>query len=338
MRAPGAPGPPVGLAGLAVLASAGPADGAVLAPAGPLAASIAQQAWVLLAGGGLIFAAVLALLAGGVLGSPRHPIRRALRAHPAAFIIGGGVLLPTLALTALLADSVRRVEQVGEPAPGTLVVSVTAHMWWWELHYPHPQGGMAVVAANELHLPAGRPVRLALTSSDVIHSLWVPALAGKMDMLPGRITHLVLQAGRPGLFRAQCAEFCGQQHARMALPVVVHPAGDFDAWLQREAQAAAAVQALQPQRGRAAFLQLRCGVCHSVRGVVDGARRGPDLTHMGSRLTLGAGRLPNGPGAQPLRDWLAGVQHLKPGVHMPSFGHLDPAVLDDLAAYLHALQ
>jgi cytochrome c oxidase subunit 2 len=329
----------LGWASSAALAPLHAQADSVLAPAGTAAASIALLSWVLLAGGTAVLAAVMLLLGAAVLGGPRHRLRRALQARPLAWIVGGGIVLPAALLGPLLVDSVLRAERLAaRPGPGALVVGLTARMWWWELRYPHPGGGPDVIAANELRLPAGRDVRLALASADVIHSFWVPALAGKMDMLPGRLTHLNLHATRPGVYRAQCAEYCGEQHARMALRVVVLPPAEFDAWLAHEARPAAAPARPAGQRGRDAFVQLRCGACHSVRGLVEGAHLGPDLTHVGGRLTLGAGLLPNDAEAQALRAWIAGVQDLKPGAHMPSYGALDEATLDALAAYLASLR
>jgi cytochrome c oxidase subunit 2 len=177
---------------------------------------------------------------------------------------------------------------------------------------------------------------LGLTSRDVIHSLWVPALAGKVDMLPGRTTQLVVQAERPGVHAGRCAEFCGDQHARMTLPVVAMEPAAVTAWLQSQAGAAPAPGTAVLQRGRDAFGQLRCGACHTVRGESPSAALGPDLTRVGSRLRIGAGVLPAGP--RSLQDWVADPQAFKPGANMPSYGHVDAATLADLAAYLDQLR
>lgn len=314
---------------------------AVLAPAGADAAVISQMAWVLIAGGALIFGGVMLLLglslrrrgsadardADGVRGARgANPLR------PGLWIVGGGLLLPASVLSALMAYNVWRSAQMDtQTSRGALVVSVTAKMWWWEVRYQDASGG--VVLANELHLPVGRPVYLALTSSDVIHSFWVPALAGKMDMVPGRMTGLTVRATKEGVYRGQCAEYCGAQHARMALHVVAEPPAAFTAWLAHQARDAPST----PSRGRAAFVA-HCAACHTIRGVSQQTVAGaaPDLTHVGSRLYLAAGTLRNQPGA--MAAWIADPHAHKAGVRMPSADGLDSAGLHALAAYLEQLK
>ena len=305
----------------------------VLWPAGPAAESIAVIGWALFVGAAVIFAGVMLLLV-------RSLQRRATprRVRPALWLVGGGVVFPAVVLSALLGWSLALGVRLAEPAPpGAMVVSVTGHMWWWEVRYRDPASGADVVLANELRLPVGRQVVVGLNSADVIHSFWVPALAGKVDAVPGRVAQLVLNASVAGVFRAPCAEYCGQQHARMALHVVAQPQAEFDAWLAAQARPAAE-PLTEPQRaGRQAFVALRCGACHTVRGVSQSAGpAAPDLTHVGSRLHLGAGTLANGAGA--LVAWVAGVQHLKPGARMPSFDALDAPTLQALGAYLGHLQ
>jgi cytochrome c oxidase subunit 2 len=223
------------------------------------------------------------------------------------------------------------------PPKDALIVAVTGHMWWWELRYRDPATGLEVAGANELHIPVGRPVYFALASADVIHSFWVPALGGKMDMVPGRMQHLQLQADRPGTWRGACAEYCGDQHARMALHVVAEPPAAFDAWLAAQAAAAAPPATAALERGRDAFLAHRCNACHAVRGVSEESRLGPDLTHVGSRMFLGAGLMPND--ADGLARWVAHTQQLKPGARMPSsHERIDEAGLQAIAAWLDQLK
>ena len=320
---------------VAVRAAQSPRQSA-LDPAGPDAALIDQLGWTMTVGAFVILAGVMYLVV------------RALRARGTvgsrAWIIGGGLLLPLVVLTALLAWSLASTASLSRPSSLTpLRVAVTAKMWWWEVRYIDPATGRDVVLANEIRIPAGRPVYLALTTSDVIHSFWVPALAGKVDMVPGRVHGLTLRADRPGTWRGQCAEFCGTQHAKMALHVVAQPQGEFDAWLAGQARPAAAPASAQLARGRQAFLERRCAACHVVRGVTEGAGEagrdasaGPDLTHIGSRLYLAAGKLPVHQGT--LAGWIADPQSHKPGVRMPAATGLQGDELRALAAWLESLK
>ena len=305
----------------------------VLSPAGRAADIIANLSWVMMIGAGVIFFGVMGLLAWAV---SRRAGQRAVRTW--VWVMGGGVLFPLVVLSSLFAWSdARKPGWLVPPPAGALVVSITARMWWWEVRYRHPGGGPDITLANELHLPVGRPVWLGLNSPDVIHSFWVPALAGKVDMVPGRVNHLLVEATKAGVYRGQCAEYCGDQHARMALHVVAKSTAEFDLWLAAQAQTAE-VAALTPvlERGRQAFLAQRCNACHSVRGVAEEGRLGPDLTHVGSRLYLGAGTLRNQPGA--MAHWIANTQTLKPGARMPASGELEPATLQALGAWLEHLQ
>ena len=303
----------------------------VLTPAGDAAHDIATVSWVLFGGGTAIFVGVMLLLGWAVW-------RRAGSApRPGRWIWGAGVLFPAVVLAALFAWVLPHTPQWKPlPPPGALVVAVKAHMWWWEVRYTDPATGADVVTANEIRVPVGRPVYLALTSADVIHSFWVPELAGKMDMLPGRMQHLLVTATRPGIWRGQCAEFCGVQHAQMALHVVAQPPAEFDSWLAAQAQPARPPATAVQVRGQGAFQALRCNVCHTVRGAGADGRLGPDLTHVGSRLFLGAGTLANSPEAR--TRWLAHLQQIKPGAHMPSYDRLDSATLDALGEWLGSLQ
>jgi len=302
----------------------------VLHPAGADAEVVKQFAWVLFGAGALIFTAVLVLLA---LSLRRHD--RPLR--PVLWIAGGGVALPVLLLTALLGWSTWRSAQLVPQGSGkAMTISVTGKMWWWEVHYRDPASGREIATANEIRIPVGRTVYLGLNAADVIHSLWVPALAGKRDMIPGRVTGLTLRADKPGVYRGQCAEYCGTQHAHMALHVVALAPAEFDAWLAHQARPASVPAAELPARGRAVFLEQRCQACHTIRGVAESSRLGPDLTHVGSRLQIGAGLLRNHRGA--LAGWIADPQALKPGVFMPAASGLDGESLRALAAYLEHLQ
>lgn len=303
----------------------------MLQPAGAAAHAIAQVSWVLIVGGLAIFLLVMALLGWALRGGPRT-------VQPRWWLVGGGVLFPAVVLVALFIYSVRLAPPWRPvPPPGALVVTVTGRMWWWDVRYQDEHGRTAFATANEIRIPAGRPVYLALASSDVIHSFWVPALAGKMDMVPGRLQHLLVQADRPGRYRGQCAEYCGEQHALMALEVVAEPPEAFDAWHRHQASPAAAPATPRQAQGRELFLAHRCDACHAVRGIgTQPAGHAPDLTHVGGRLRLGAGTLAND--SRSLARWVRHVQQVKPGARMPSYGSLDDEQLGALAEWLGSLR
>lgn len=303
-----------------------------LHPAGPDAAIIAQMSWILFGGAAVIFVAVMALLALSIRSDKRPVATR-------WWIAGAGIAFPVVVLTALLVWSTwRSAELTPQTSRGAMSIGVTAKMWWWEVRYHDPASGREVVSANEIRIPTGRPVYVGLTSTDVIHSLWVPALNGKMDTVPGRVNGLTLQADKPGIYRGQCAEYCGEQHARMALHVVAMAPDDFARWLAREAQPAQPTSDALVERGRAVFLEQRCQSCHTIRGVpkAEHARLGPDLTHVGGRTHIAAGTLRNHRGT--LAGWIADPQAIKPGARMPAATDIDGASLQALAAYLEQLK
>ncbi len=300
----------------------------VLHPAGPDADVMAHMSWILFGGGALIFVAVMTLLALSLRGHARL-------IKPMRWIAGAGIAFPMLVLTALLGWSTwqsGRLSAHGSRLP--LQIAVSAKMWWWEVRYPGPAGD--IFSANEIHIPAGQDVYIGLSAGDVIHSLWIPALNGKVDAIPGRVTGLTLHAAKPGIYRGQCAEYCGEQHARMALHVVAHTPAGFKAWLARQAMPAMAPADAYLQKGRQAFVDQRCGACHSIRGVEEGGRLGPDLTHVGARLHIAAGTLRNHRGT--LAGWIADPQSIKPGARMPAAADLDGDSLRALATYLESLK
>jgi cytochrome c oxidase subunit 2 len=303
-----------------------------LAPGGADAAAIATLSWVLFIGGGAILALVVGLtvhaMSGRAEGRPG--------AASSAFIIGGGVVFPVITLTALLVYGLSLTGSVGRSSePPALRIEVAGEQFWWRVHYS--DGAGAIASANEIHIPTGRTVELRLTSPDVIHSFWVPALAGKLDMIPGQENRMTIRAERPGVYRGQCAEYCGIQHAQMALYVVAHPATEFEQWLSAYRLPAAAAPASEEARqGRELFQRAGCGACHTVRGTQALGTIGPDLTHIGSRRSLAAGMLPNTPAT--LADWIGSGQHLKPGNRMPSFELLAGPERRSIAAYLESLK
>ncbi len=219
--------------------------------------------------------------------------------------------------------------QVDERPAAWMPVTAVGHQWWWEFQYPD----LGFTTANELHVPTGRATFLALRSADVIHSFWVPQLAGKTDVIPNRENHMWIQPTEPGLYVGQCAEYCGTQHANMLLRVYVHAPDEFERWARDEARAAAVDPAAAA--GRELFLTTACINCHTVRGTVANGRFGPDLTHLMRRVTLGAGVAPND--AEHLEQWILDPDHLKPGVLMPAMG-LDEHGVDQLVAWLLTLE
>ncbi|MGH7367480.1 MAG: cytochrome c oxidase subunit II [Candidatus Rokuibacteriota bacterium] len=301
-----------------------------LAPAGPAAQAIANLATVLAVGAAVILVLVMGLLAYGALGGPR-------RVHTGLWVVGGGIVFPVAVLSALLVyDRGLTHALSAPPAPGTRTIEVEGRQWWWEVRYPSGSGGHPVVTANEIHLPVGTAVSLILTTPDVIHSFWVPSLAGKVDMVPGRRNRLTIQADRAGIYRGQCAEFCGVQHTRMALLVVAVPPAEFDAWLAREAAPAGSPTTPALARGHDAFLAHGCGGCHTIRGTAALGHLGPDLTHVGSRRTLAAATIPNH--VEAMAAWISSSDQIKPGNRMRSFAHLDRDTVTAIAAYLASLR
>ncbi len=253
---------------------------------------------------------------------------------------------PALIVFVLVMVTARTIWEVNPTPPSpqsgdhALFVTAIGHQWWWEYRYDHYDGKkLGFVTANELHIPTGadgvtRPVYLVLRSADVCHSYWVPRLAGKTDMIPGRTNYMWLQTDRPDLYLGQCAEFCGSQHANMLIRVIAEPAEDFERWLANEEKDQAARQARmesageldkEPEvvrSGRKVFLQQSCVSCHRVAGTAAEGTYAPDLTHLMSRQTLAAGMVPNTP--DNLRQWIADPQKIKPSCLMPAFGLSDP--------------
>jgi cytochrome c oxidase subunit 2 len=303
-----------------------------LDPAGKGAQQIADLFWWMLSGTVVIWAGVVALTYSAIRGRASKQTERQAR----WYIIGGGAVIPTVVLAALLVYGLSMMPELIAPAPpGTLKIRVVGEQWWWRVQYD-PDSAAPVELANEIRLPVGQPVEFELSSPDVIHSFWIPSLGGKMDMIPGRTTRLLLHPTRTGTYRGACAEYCGTSHALMAFDVVVMAEEEFATWLA--AQRAPAVEALESTAiaGRDHFFANGCSACHTVRGTEALGTIGPDLTHVGSRLTIGAGTIPNG--IDGFRRWIGQTQQVKPDVLMPHFGMLPAEELDALSAYLESLQ
>ena len=322
----------VGLAGCGGLARLGRGPQSALAPAGRDAERIADLFAVMTVGAALVWIAVVGLtLYASRRRTQVHPER-----HANALILGGGVVFPVIVLTALLVYGLAPLPDVlALPPPGRLTIAVTGEQWWWRVRY-QPPGGPAFELANEIRLPAGERIELQLASADVIHSFWVPSLAGKLDMVPGRLNRIALEPTRTGVFRGQCAEYCGTSHAFMSFYVVVMEPDAFAQWLRDEQGDAVPPADPLAASGQTAFLSHGCGACHTVRGTPAAGVVGPDLTHVGRRVSLGAGTLRNTPGD--LQRWIEATDWVKPGVHMPAYNMLDGGDLVPLAAYLSGLR
>lgn len=319
--------------GIAALWSGGCAGSqSTLDPAGEGAARIAQLFWGMTAGAAVIWVAVVAL---ALWASRPGPGPRRHRAAP-IIIVGGGAVLPSVVLAALLIHGLALLPPLLAPAPeGSLRIAVSAEQWWWRVRYERA-GAEPVVLANEIRLPVGEPVQFTLESADVIHSFWIPALGGKMDMIPGRVTRLTLRPTRTGVLRGACAEYCGTAHALMAFDVVVEDRAAFDRWLAHQGEPARPPGDPVAARGQELFVAHGCGACHAIRGTPARGVVGPDLTHVGSRSSLGAGVLPNR--ARAIQHWVANPERVKPGVLMPAFGMLPSEDVRAIAAYLEALR
>jgi cytochrome c oxidase subunit 2 len=285
------------------------------------------------AGAGAIWLLVVGLTIYAMRGRLEAP-----RRSVATLIIGGGAILPTVLLTGLLAYGLALLPELLAPVPaGSLRIAVSGEQWWWRVRYLMSDGsGQVVELANEIRLPVGARVEFHLESPDVIHSFWIPSLGGKIDMIPGRTNRLTLEPTRIGVFRGACAEYCGDSHALMSFYVIVLSKEDFTAWLEHQHRPAQPPVRPLAAHGQELFLANGCGACHTVRGLPAAGVVGPDLTHVGSRLSLGAGILPNDPEA--FRRWIAHTADVKPGVHMPAFGMLPPEDIQALAAFLDGLE
>jgi cytochrome c oxidase subunit 2 len=327
---------PLGLAAALLLPGCSGRQSA-LAPASPQAELLAGLWWAMLIVAALVTALVLALLLVGLArGRGERPPRPLPRRGSRRLVIGGGIILPVVVVIPFVVSSFSIGRIVDAPAPAdALTVEVIGRLWWWEVHYLDAAGERIATTANEIHVPVGRPVRFLLSSDNVIHSFWVPNLQGKMDMIPGMVNTTWFQAEAPGVFRGQCAEFCGTQHALMAFLLVAEPAAQFERWLQDQQRPAREPTTPQAIRGKEVFFAAACDSCHTIRGTPADAKSGPDLTHIGSRRTLAAATIPNNLGY--LGGWVADPQHVKPGNLMPP-AQLAPAKLNALIRYLESLQ
>lgn len=252
-------------------------------------------------------------------------------------IVIGATVLTVIALFSILVTSVRaeRDDTRAEESKNPISIQVVGHQWWWEVVYPNTDPSQTITTANEIHVPVGVPVVINTASRDVIHSFWAPNVKGKRDLIPGYTTAFWFRVDKPGIYRGQCAEFCGLQHAKMGFYLVAESMEDFQKWEQAQIQPAPDPTNADQTQGQQVFLNSTCVMCHTIRGTIAGSRVGPDLTHIASRLSIGAATLPNNIGN--LAGWIEDSQHVKPGNRMPP-NPLSGDDLNALLAYLTSLR
>lgn len=300
---------------------------------GPAALPVLHLGWVLAAICSSVCVLIAVMLLVAMFRRRKQEDAKALKAEGGLSFVYVGTTISTLALLGIAVYMLVVLAKVADPpSEPALTVTVTAYDWWWKVDYGEGPGHFAT--ANELHIPIGVPVLVLLKSADVIHAFWVPELSGKTQAIPGVINRQWLQADRPGVFRGQCTQYCGVQHAHMAFEVYAQPQAAFDQWLSAQ-QAAASAPTTAPAKRGAKLFEERCAGCHTVRGSKAAGVQAPDLTHVGSRRLIAAGTVVNTP--ENLLDWIQHVQEIKPGTLMPDM-KLSPAEASDLSAYLATLR
>ncbi|WP_236844345.1 cytochrome c oxidase subunit II [Bordetella sp. 02P26C-1] len=295
----------------------------------PSSGQMTDLNFLLFTGGAVIFVAVACVVVLAIWGPPRF---RAGLARP-VLIVGAGIVFPLAVLTGLLLYSFNLTSSEASEQPAVRI-HVVGELWWWRVSYLDAEGGVLFDTANEIHIPTGKSVEIVLTSDNVIHSFWVPELTGKLDMIPGHTNRLRIRAQAPGVYRGQCAEYCGAQHTKMAFMVQAVAPEAFNDWVGQQMRPAAAADGRL--RTGAQLFQQACSRCHTVRGTEARGTSGPDLTHVGGRMTLGAGVLRNNLGA--MAGWIAGNQDLKPGNPMPAFRDWSGVELLAVARYMDSLK
>jgi cytochrome c oxidase subunit 2 len=314
-----------------------------LEPMGPQAAHIHDLWMLMLTVCTIVFAVVFVAFLIALWRSPRAtektaPDIGAIRSaeRKPLLIVSAAMAVSALALLGLIGASVLTDRALAAlPLKDGLVIEVTAHQWWWEIKYEHHEPSRVFSTANELHVPVGRPVVLKLTADDVIHSFWVPNLHGKKDLIPGHTSSLQFRADKAGVYRGQCAEFCGTQHAKMAFLVIAHEPEEYERWAAAQRKPASEPRDEMQRRGQQVFQSSTCIMCHAIQGTRAQGKMAPDLTHLASRSTIAAGTLPNTRGN--LAGWILDPQSIKPGANMPATA-LASDDLHALLAYLESLK
>jgi cytochrome c oxidase subunit 2 len=322
--------------------AAGPLSGfqSALNPVGP-GAQNAANLWLGILGVCivvfvLVWAFLLRALARGTRELEPPPVKRDTEAsdRTARKVVTGFVAATVVTLFVILVSSVvsgKKVTQ-GLSSKNPVSIEVTGHQWWWEIRYPNPDASKTIVTANEIHIPVGVPIVMNTSSRDVIHSFWAPNVHGKRDLIPGYSSAFWFEVDKPGIYRGQCAEFCGLEHAKMSFYLIAEPLESYQQWQAQQLASAPAPANDLEQRGQEVFLRNTCVMCHTIRGTIAGSRVGPDLTHLASRQSIAAGTIPNNPGN--LGAWITDSQHIKPGNYMPP----NPLSGDDLTALLAYLE
>ena len=329
---PGRLGAVLALLSLVAAACAENAPMDTLEPAGPNARTIDNLINPVFIVAGVIFVVVQGMaLVFTIRYRHREGAPEPVQIHGNTKLEVGWTLIPALILLAVAIPTIATIFKLAQKPTDAINVTVTARQFWWEYEYPD----LGVVTANELHMPVGRKLELTLLGEDVIHSFWVPRLAGKTDVVPGRANHMNLSADRPGTFLGQCTEFCGLSHANMRLKAVAHPPAEFDAWVESQRRAAATPAPGSPEaEGAELYLSKGCGGCHTVEGVSKG-RVGPDLTHFSSRTSFAGSMFEMTP--ENIRKWLLDPPGVKPGSKMPDL-NLSADETTKLVAYLQSLE
>jgi cytochrome c oxidase subunit 2 len=304
---------------------------ALLKTGGTEAAHVARLFWIMFALAAAVYVVVAGLIIGATLRGRGTETGKPSRAKDEAFVWVGGLVIPVVILAVLAALTVATTNQVRRPARGALAIEVVGKRWWWAVSYP----GTGVTTANEIHVPVGRQIRIGLDSDNVIHSFWVPQVAGKLDTIPGQHNELRLTVTKAGTYRGECAEFCGLQHANMNLVFVAQNEADFQRWLVRREAAPTAATSDLTEQGLVVFQRAPCAGCHTIRATSATGTVGPDLTDFGSRQTIGSGTVANDPAHLAL--WIADSQSIKPGNLMPPVP-LSSSELKALVAYLESLK
>lgn len=317
---------------LSVVLTACSGPQSMLDPSGQVSRDVANLWWLMFWLGAAVFVVVLTLLLVSIFRGNRDPETSMSTKGRLRMVVLGGIIIPAIIIAIVFTGSTRSLLSMGDLRESSdVTIDVIAHQFWWEVRYPDEN----VVTANEIHVPVDRTVEIRLTSTDVIHSFWVPPLHGKIDMLPGKTNTLSLRPEETGTFRGQCAQFCGAQHANMALLVIVEEEEGYQEWVAHQSEPAAEPdEGSTVARGKEIYLSSACVYCHTIAGTASNGDLGPDLTHLASRETLAAGTLENNPGN--LAGWIVDPQEIKPGNAMPAID-LTGEDLQALLEYLNSL-